>query len=94
MSPLSAAAARRRISELLDAAERGADAIIERRGVQFRVVAIKKPAPKKRRKPIFKFSHPAVEAGDWTWQYEPGKGLTFVPFPSKRRFNGSARRWI
>jgi prevent-host-death family protein len=77
MKRFQAAAARRRFSELLDAAEHGETVVIERRGVRFRVEPMREPQRRRRRTPLFQFIDPAVEAGEWTWGWGPD-GLRFV----------------
>ncbi|OFW15843.1 MAG: hypothetical protein A3H29_11760 [Acidobacteria bacterium RIFCSPLOWO2_02_FULL_67_21] len=67
---------RERLSQALDEAERGLPVIIERKGVRYRL-AVEKP-PRKRRKPQFRIEilDPAIEAGQWTWDWTPD-GLRF-----------------
>jgi prevent-host-death family protein len=78
MKRYRATAARQHFSDLLDAAERGEEVVIERRGVRFRVEPLPVSKRPKRRKPFFKVLDPAVEAGQWSWEWEPGKDLRFV----------------
>src|SRR5258708_3270619 len=78
MKRLSAAAARQRFSDLLDAAERGEGIVIERRGVQFELVTRKPARHKARRRSLIEWVDPAVDAGQWTWQAGPD-GLEFAP---------------
>lgn len=67
---------RERLSDALDEAEKGIPVVIERKGVRYRL-AVEKPA-RSRRKPRFRIEilHPAIEAGQWTWDWTP-KGLKF-----------------
>ena len=77
MKRFTTATAKRRISLLLDAAERGESVVIERRGVRFRVEPELKSIPKKRRrKPIIEFVDPEVANGVWHWQWK-ADGLRF-----------------
>ena len=73
---------RERLAAVLDAAERGEDVIIERRGVRYVVRAEKTIASARRaRKPLIEFVDPAVSTGEWTWSWKAG-GLAFS---AKRR---------
>ena len=68
---------RERLADVLDAAERGEDVIIERRGVRYVVRAERSTSSSRRaRKPLIEFVDPAVTAGEWTWSWKPG-GLAF-----------------
>jgi hypothetical protein len=72
------AEARARFGELLDEAEEGETIFIERHGVRFTLRAEGSPSKGSKKKPVntIKWAHPAVEAGQWTWEYGP-KGLVF-----------------
>jgi antitoxin (DNA-binding transcriptional repressor) of toxin-antitoxin stability system len=78
---------RSRLSEVLDAAERGESVVVERRGARFRLIAdrgsaaIARPKP---RRPLFEIVDPAVAAGQWTWNWSP-RGLRFRSLLKKRR---------
>ena len=64
---------RERLAEALDEAERGRPVVIERKGVRYSL-KVERPAPRsRRRKSRIIFMDPAVEAGQWTWDWEPGK---------------------
>jgi prevent-host-death family protein len=77
MQRFSAAAARQRFSEVLDAAEKGEGVVIERRGVQFELVP-RKPARGHARSPsLVEWADPAVERGQWTWA-SAADGLAFT----------------
>ena len=68
---------REQFADILDAAERGEDVIIERRGVRYVLRAeSKRPSPK-RRQSLITYMDPAVAAGQWTWDLGPN-GLEFV----------------
>jgi antitoxin (DNA-binding transcriptional repressor) of toxin-antitoxin stability system len=69
--------ARTRIAEVLDSAERGETVAIERRGVQFRIVATK-ARRRRKRAPMIEILDPAVERGQWTWTEGP-QGWDFTP---------------
>jgi len=72
---------RERLADVLDAAERGEEVIIERRGVRFSIRAERAGSTRRRRQPVIETVDPAVAAGEWTWTWKPA-GLTFS---SKRR---------
>jgi hypothetical protein len=69
--------ARARFGDLLDEAEAGDVVFIQRHGVTFSLRAEGSPA--KRAQPVstITWAHPAVEAGQWTWEEGPD-GLEFV----------------
>ncbi len=77
----SVAEARSRFSDLLDAAEQGQPANIERRGVRFVI----RPEGGQRRgglRKTIEYVDPDVARGEWTW--EPGAaGLEFRGRPAK-----------
>jgi prevent-host-death family protein len=83
MKRYTAAQARQHLSNVLDAAEAGEPVIIERRGVRFAVHTDKKVATR-RRAPLVEWMDPAVEAGDWTWEWT-SKGLRFSGRKPRRR---------
>jgi hypothetical protein len=60
-------AARERLADALDAAERGVPVIIERRGVRYRLAVEKATSPPKRRRPRIEVLDDDVAAGRWTW---------------------------
>ena len=68
---------RERFAEMLDAADKGEEVFIERRGVRYVLRAESKRPARKRRRPLITYLHPAVEAGQWTWELGPD-GLEFV----------------
>jgi antitoxin (DNA-binding transcriptional repressor) of toxin-antitoxin stability system len=75
---------RERFAEMLDAAEKGEEVFIERRGVRYVLRAESEPAAsRKRRKSLITYMHPAVEAGQWTWELGPD-GLEFVDTRDKK----------
>jgi antitoxin (DNA-binding transcriptional repressor) of toxin-antitoxin stability system len=77
MKRATASQARQRLASLLDAAERGETVAIERRGVLFELRAAparKRPVRKGPR--LFKILDPAVERGEWWWDWGPD-GLVF-----------------
>ena len=67
---------RERFADMLDAAERGEDVIIERRGVRY-VLRAETTRATRRRRPVIAHVDPAVARGDWTWELGSG-GLAFV----------------
>jgi hypothetical protein len=72
---------RERLADVLDAAERGEEVIIERRGVRYTVRAERANPSRRTRKPLIHILDPGVAAGEWTWTWK-ADGLTFSP---KRR---------
>lgn len=76
---------RERLAEALDAAYHGVPVVIERKGVRYRLTreASSKKA-KSVRTPLFEIVDPAVMAGDWTWDWSPDGGMTFVPGKRKK----------
>lgn len=71
MKRYSAAQARQRLSELLDAAESKQDVVIERHGVQFSVQVLQKEEQPPTGSHVA-FLDPIVEAGEWTWEWTEG----------------------
>ena len=74
---------RERFADMLDAAERGEEVIIERRGVRYVLRAEATRPSRKRRQSLITYMDPAVEAGQWSWQLGPG-GLEFVDTRRKK----------
>ena len=75
---------RERLAEALDAAYAGTPVVIERKGVRYRLT--REPAARKAkpvRTPLFEVVDPAVMAGNWTWDWSPEGGMTFVPGKKK-----------
>jgi antitoxin (DNA-binding transcriptional repressor) of toxin-antitoxin stability system len=72
---------RERLSDVLDAVERGEDVVIERRGARFslRIERSGRPAPRRGR-PAIEILDPAVAEGEWTWTWKP-TGLAFTKRP-------------
>ena len=64
---------RERLAEALDQAEKGVPVVIERKGVRYSLTVERPPARPRRRKSRIIILDPAVEAGQWTWDWEPGK---------------------
>ena len=61
---------------MLDAAERGEDVIIERRGVRYTLRVEAGTSRPLRRRSVIEYVDPAVERGEWTWALGPD-GLAF-----------------
>lgn len=72
---------RERLADVLDAAERGEEVIIERRGVRYFIRAERAKADRRTRTPLISRVDPGVAAGEWTWTWK-ADGLAFS---SKRR---------
>lgn len=75
MKRYSVAEARARFSDLLDAAEQGRPAVIERRGVRFVIRPEGSPRRGGRQKMIESID-PDVARGQWTWDWT-ADGLEF-----------------
>jgi hypothetical protein len=73
------------MAEILDAVERGETIVVERRGTRFRLSAERAHETRRRRtpQPLFEIVDPAVEAGQWTWAWSPGR-MTFKSRLKKR----------
>ena len=77
MKRYTVAEARARFSDLLDAAEQGQPAVIERRGVRFVIRPEEGPRRiRRRRQNMIDYLDPAVAEGQWTWDFGPA-GLVF-----------------
>jgi antitoxin (DNA-binding transcriptional repressor) of toxin-antitoxin stability system len=77
MKRYTASGLRARLSEVLDAAERGEEVLIERRGTRFALHAHRPGrAVRTHRVPLFDIVDPAVADGRWTWAWS-ARGLTF-----------------
>ena len=77
MKRYSVAEARARFSDLLDAAEKGEPAGIERRGVRF-VIRPEGGQRRTGRRNMIAYLDPAVADGQWTWDFGRS-GLVFKP---------------
>jgi len=84
MKRYTTAQARKQFAELLDAAERGQDVVIERRGVLFVLHAgpSRRSRPR-RRVPLIEWVDPVIMEGQWTWRWDR-KGLRFAPRGRRR----------
>ncbi len=72
MKRYSVSQVRERLAEALDQADKGVPVVIERKGVRY---SLKVDRPARRvgkRQPMFEILDPAVEAGQWTWDWQPG----------------------
>jgi len=72
----SSSQVRERFADMLDAAERGEDVVIERRGVRFALRVEPGTSRQSRRRSIIEYMDPAVERGEWSWTLGPD-GLAF-----------------
>lgn len=82
MKHMKVAEARARFGEVLDEAERGADVVIERRGVRFRVVAeLRRARPDT--SALFEFVDEDVMKGHWSWK-AGADGLVFMRARKRR----------
>jgi antitoxin (DNA-binding transcriptional repressor) of toxin-antitoxin stability system len=75
MKRYSVAEARARFSDLLDAAEQGEPAVIERRGVRF-VIRPEVSVRRGGRQKMIESVDPDVAKGQWTWEWSAA-GLEF-----------------
>jgi prevent-host-death family protein len=75
MKRYSVAEARARFSDLLDAAEQGEPAVIERRGVRF-VIRPEDSQRRGARRKMIEYLDADVASGQWTWK-SSGAGLEF-----------------
>ena len=60
------------MADLLDEAQRGVKVVIERRGVQFAVVA-RDVRHRTRRRSLIAHIDPVLVDGDWTWEWRAGR---------------------
>ena len=77
MARTTAAQARQNLSRLLDAAERGEEVIVERRGVRFRIVAEAAEPAAPPGEPLL-VADDAVLSGEWHWEAGADGDLVFV----------------
>lgn len=75
---------RERLSDALDEAEKGVPVVIERKGVRYRLTVEKLHKPAARRRSRIEILHPAIEAGQWTWDWTPN-GLSFRDTRPRRK---------
>jgi hypothetical protein len=64
---------RERLAQALDAAQRGEPVFIERGDVLYRLTVETPKKAASRRKGSIEILDPAVERGDWTWDWSPGR---------------------
>lgn len=77
MARTTMAQARQNLSRLLDAAERGEEVVVERRGVRFRIVIDAAAPPEAVARPDL-VADEAVLSGEWRWSTGPDGELGFV----------------
>jgi hypothetical protein len=63
---------RERLSEALDAADRGQPVFIERRGVTYELTVRKAPARRKKAARQIEVLDRAIIDGNWTWEWQKG----------------------
>jgi antitoxin (DNA-binding transcriptional repressor) of toxin-antitoxin stability system len=85
MKKYTVSVVRERFAQALDEAQRGEPVFIERKGVTYRLSVDRPKKTATPRKTHFEILDPAVEAGQWTWDWTPGR----LAFRSKLR---AARR--
>jgi antitoxin (DNA-binding transcriptional repressor) of toxin-antitoxin stability system len=76
MKRYTVAQVRGRLADALDSAERGEPVVIERRGVRFRLEAVRAARRSRSPKPLIASLDPDVESGRWSWSWRSGV-LTF-----------------
>lgn len=83
MSRYPVSIARERLAELLDDAESGKPVVIERRGVQYAITAVRSPARPRALRKLIASADAAVESGTWSWNWRDGQ-LAFARRRPKR----------
>ena len=68
--------ARERLAEVLDEAERGGTAVIERRDVQYVITAKRRRARPRAAASTIEILDPALDRGEWTWTWSQN-GMRF-----------------
>jgi hypothetical protein len=66
MGRFTASEARKVFFDLLDAAEKGEEVVVERRGTRFRI-AVEPRGPRKGKVSPIRVEDPAMLSGQWTW---------------------------
>jgi hypothetical protein len=72
MKKYTVSSVRKRFSQALDEAARGEAVFIERKGVTYRLSVDKPKKAARPSKPIFDIVDPAIESGQWTWDWNAG----------------------
>lgn len=72
MKRYTVAQVRERLAEAFDSAERGVPVVIERRGVRFRLEAVRPRRRSVGHKSLVEALDPAVESGRWSWTWKSG----------------------
>jgi hypothetical protein len=72
MKKYSVSLVRERLSEALDAADRGKPVLIERRGVTYELSVRKAPGRRKKSTPQIDILDRAIADGNWTWAWKKG----------------------
>ena len=80
MKKYSVSMVRERFAQALDEAQRGEPVFIERGDVVYRL-SVERRKTTRRRKPSIEILDPAVERGQWTWDWSPGR----LGFKGRRR---------
>jgi hypothetical protein len=71
---------RERLAEALDEAQQGQPVFIERRGVVYRISVEPPSRPARTRKRAIEILDPAIERGEWAWDWSPrSKGVRLRP---------------
>lgn len=72
MKKYSVSMVRERLSEALDAADRGTPVLIERRGVTYELTVRKTAGRSRKAARQIDILDPAIAAGNWTWEWKKG----------------------
>lgn len=81
--PFRVAEARARFGEMLDQAQKGAEVVIERHGVRFRLVAESAPTSPRVDPQLFDYVDEDVASGNWTWEPDAA-GVRFAARRTRR----------
>jgi len=82
MARYTVSEARRQFFQLLDAAERGEEVVLERKGVRFRLVTDVPGHAESAPSPLV-VDDPGVLSGQWTWVTDEQGQLQFQPLPAE-----------
>ena len=72
MKKYSVSMVRERLSEALDAADKGQPVFIERRGVTYELIVQKEPRTRKKVARQIDILDRAIADGNWTWEWKKG----------------------
>jgi prevent-host-death family protein len=78
MARVTASEARRQFFRLLDAAERGEDVVLERKGVRFRLVVVEDDTEARPAESPIAVTDARVLSGEWHWDLDSEGNLIFA----------------